>query len=208
MANRSFLIQDRVRWHFKDNKGSYCLVLFVAILGIIIGVYLSVTGYRYTSLLTASDKNMFDYITGTASYTSIFYSRLIDILICSVILVVLNLCIYTSFLSFMFLGYQMALIVLSSSAIISLYGLAGIINVVLFVVPINILNFIVMAVIVCLGVERARLQNTYKLKFFESFKQTSFIKGVLICFLIELVICILHSFILPLFIKSFVVFSY
>ncbi len=208
MAKSSYVLGDKIKQHFKDNAYLYCLVIVFATVGIVIGIYLSVTGYRYTSLLSASDKNIFDYINGTASYTSIFYARLIDVFVCLLIILVFNLSIYTSFLSYIFLSYQMALIVLSSSAIISLYGFTGIINVVLFVLPINLANFVIMSIAICISIERARAQKTYKLKFAESFKATDFFKGYFICALLMLIVCVVHSFILPLFIKSFVVINY
>ncbi len=207
MAN-NFIIQDKVKEHFKNNLLAYILVIVVAVAGIVIGIYLSVTGYKYTSLLSSADKNMFDYITGSASYSSIFYARLLDAFICMLIILVFNLSIYTSFLSYIFLGYQMSLVVLSSSALITLYGFSGVINVILFVIPINLANFIIMSIAVCLGVERARAQSAYKLKFAESFKETGFFKGYFICVALMFVVCLFHSFILPLFVKSFVVINY
>lgn len=199
---------ENLKYHFKDNAIYYFFVLIVAALGIGVGLYISLTGYKYTALLSSADRNMFAYITGTASYSSIFYSRLIDILICFLIVFLLTLIKHTAVLSYLFLGYQMTLIVLSSAAIISLYGISGIFNVILFVVPINLANFIALAFAMVVNLERATTLSKYRLKFFESFKENDywFKQGLSVVLLV--LICALNSLILPIFIKSFVVVNY
>jgi len=173
-----------------------------------LGLYLSFTDYSYTSLLSSGDKNIFDYVTGAASYTSIFYSRLINNFLLILIIFVLNLTIYTSFLSLIFIGYQSCLIVLSCSAIISLYGLSGVINVILLVIPINLLNLIIVVAMNSLCFRRAIIQNKFKLSFFESFKEELIFKHIIICVLISFILCLVYCFIVPLFMKSFVVINY
>ena len=101
MAINSFFIEENIKAHIKRNSMSYFITCVVLLIGLIIGVVLSVTGYKYTSLLTSADKNMFDYITGEAEYSSIFYSRFGNTLLSLLILIVLSLSIYSSVLSFL-----------------------------------------------------------------------------------------------------------
>lgn len=207
MANNLF-IKERINYHFRRNATLYTFTILALVVGIVLGLYLTFTDFNYTSLLTSSDKTMFDYITGTASYVDIFYSRLLSILGCLFIIFIFNLSVYTSFLGYIFIGYQTTLFVLSCSAIISLYGFTGLLNVLLFILPINVANIFVMVISNVLSTRRAVDQKEYRLNFFESFKEDKYIYAFLICLLFALVICLIHSFVLPLIIKSFVVINY
>ncbi len=199
---------ENLKYHFKENAMLYVFAVVFALVGLAVGIYISLTGYKYTALLSPADKNMFGYITGTASYSSIFYSRLYDVLICVVIIFVLTLTSYTGILAYIFLGYQMALIVLSSAALITLYGITGILNVIFLVVPINIVNIVLFAFTLAIGLERANEQRRYKLGFVASFKETNYFFKLLLSAGALFVVCLVSSFVLPLFLKSFVVINY
>ena len=199
---------DTIKDHFRDNALYYFFACLFTLVGLGIGLYISLTGYRYTALLSSPDKNMFAYITGTAPYTSIFYSRLINVILCVAIIFVLSLTKYTAVLGYIFLSYQMSLIVLSSAAIISLYGLTGVLNVIFFVVPVNIANYALMTFGLGIGLERARAWSNYRLRFSDSFRETGFMFKFIIYLIALVVICLLHSFVLPIFLKSFVVINY
>ena len=207
MAN-SFFIKDKITYHFRRNSTLYCFMIISFIVGVVVGLYFIFTDFKYTSLLTSSDKIIFDYITGTASYVDVFYSRFTNIVICLLIIFVFNISSYTSFLGYIFVGYQTSLFVMSCGAIISLYGLSGVLNVVLFVVPVNLINIIIMMISNVLCSRRALSQKEFKLKFFQSFKEDDFLLFYFTCVLCALGVCLINSFVLPLLIKSFVVINY
>lgn len=194
--------------HFRENALYYFFAGVFALIGLGVGLYISLTGYKYTALLSSPDRNMFAYITGTAPYTSIFYSRLLNIFISIIIVFVLSLTKYTAVLGYVFLSYQMALVVLTSAALITLYGLTGILNVVLFVVPINLINIVLLTFGLEVGLERARAMSNFRLKFSESFKETDFFFKFMIFVISMIAVCLVNSFILPIFIKSFVVVTF
>ena len=204
MTKNRFLLSD----HFRTCVVNYFFVALFALIGIGIGIYISVTGYRYTALLTVGDKNLFAYITGTASYLSIFSSRIFDAILCVLIVFLLSLNRYIAFFGYIFLGYQMSLVVLTSAAVITLYGIGGVINTILFIVPINLVNFVALSFILCVGLERAKLQSVYGLRFGDSLKESSYFLKFFIGLLVLLLTCIISSFILPLVIKSFVVVTF
>ncbi len=208
MAINVYLIRDKIKDHFRDNTSSYISILITAIVAIVLGVYICLTSYNYTAFLKNADKNMLDYITGTAEISSIFYARLLDCVLCLLMIFVFNLTYYTCFLNYMFLCYQMVLIVMHCGAVISVYGFAGIINVILFIVPINILNFAAMVLAVCFAMERSKLQNKYKLPMSQSFKESNFFVKYILSFVIMLAICVIHSILMPLIVKSFVIISF
>jgi len=203
-----FFIKDKIVDHFNIHKKYYYFSIISFIVGLLIGLILSFTEYAYMSLLNSSDNIIFDYITGEASYLSIFYSRIKDICLCVLIIFILNITIYTSFLSYIFVGYQMCLLVLSCAALIIMYGFSGILNVILIMLPINILNYFILNIINSLCVGRASRQRRFKESFFSSFKGNDYFVSFCICLLVILVLCAFNCFVMPLFIKSFVVINY
>lgn len=205
---KQYLFKYQIKEHFKENSARYIIIIFSSLIAIVLGIYFAVSGFSYSSLLTSSDKNIFAYVSGTAEYSSIFMTRFWSLFLCVVLIFCFNLVRETAFLNYVYLGYQMCLIVLSSSAIISLYGLTGIINVICFVVPINLINFAMLAYMSVISMKRASSARAYKLGFFSSFKENFYLRKFFVSVLILFVFCAVYSFVLPLILKSFVVINY
>lgn len=202
------LLKFQIKEHFKENSFRYVLISFSCLIAIVLGVYFAISGISHSSLLTSADKNIFAYISGTAEYGSIFSSRFWSLFLCVVLIFCFNFVRETAFLNYVYLGYQMCLIVLSSSAIISLYGISGIINVICFVVPINLVNFSLLCFVSVISMRRASVQREYKLGFFSSFKEDAYLRKFIVSVLILFMFCLLNSFVLPLILKSFVIINY
>lgn len=203
-----YSVKEQFCFHFKDNLYRYIIIFASCILAVAVGIYLAVCGFSYSSLLTSADKNLFGYISGTAEYGSIFWSRFLSLLLCLVLIFCFNIVRETAFLNYAYLAYQMCLVVLSSSAIISLYGLSGILNVIFFVAPINIINFLILSFVSVVSMERASYAKKFRVGFFASFKECSYWKKFLLCFVIIFILCAIYSFVLPLLLKSFVIVNY
>lgn len=208
MNKNGLFIKEKLQGHFKENAISYYISGFVVLIGIIIGVYLVFTGYSYTSLLSASDKNIIEYIKGTASYSDIFYFRMMNICVSFVILIIFNLSVYTSFLGYIYLGYQVVLTTLMCSALITLYGLAGVLNVCLFTIPINLIYIFIMVFVIAISVGRARYQKKYRVGFWDSFKESEYFKFLILAIVFAFLLCVVFCFVFPLFLKSFVMINY
>lgn len=203
-----YSLQYCIKEHFKENLYRYIFIIVASVVAIVIGIYLSISGFSYSSLLTSADNNVFAYIAGTAEYTSIFVSRFWNLLLCIILIFCFNIVRETAFLNYLYLGYQMCLVVLSSSAIISLYGLSGIVNVVIFVLPINLVNFCLLSYLSVVSMQRAFYQRTLKTGFMASFKEVSYAKKFAIAVVFLVIFCVVYSFVLPLIVKSFVVVNY
>lgn len=197
-----------IKNHLKDNAVRYYLILFASIVGLALGIYFAISGFSYSSLLTNADKNMFAYISGTASYSSIFWSRLTSLLICVLLIFVFNLVRETAFLNYIYLAYQFCLIILSSSAIITMYGLSGVLNVIFFMLPINLMNYGLICFMAVISEQRSAFAKQYRLSFVSSFKEVSYFKKFLVALLIVFVFCLIYSFVYPLVFKSIVVINY
>lgn len=202
------IIWENFKSHLRDNMKTYYLILFSVVLGFGLGIYLSLTGYKNTSLLVTNDKLLFDYITGTASYVSIFYSRIKTMIIAVVIILSCNLTYYTAFINYIYLTYQSALIVLSCSGIISLYRLSGILNVIFFIIPINLLTLVSVSFLIVISLERSRVAYKFKIPFKDSFNQLNYYSKFGYGMLFMLIIIIFASFVLPLLMRSLTIIIY
>lgn len=208
MARSIEIFYEKLKSHLRDNMKTYYLILLFAILGLGVGLYLTLTGYKNTSLLVTDDKLLFDYITGTASYLAIFYTRLKTMLLSVLIILLCNLTYYTGFINYIYLVYQSSLIVLSCSGIISLYRLSGILNVIFFTIPVNVLNIITLSYLIAISLERSREMHKYKTRFIDSFKQSNYFIKLGFGVLFMLLQIFISSFILPLFMRSLTTLIY
>jgi len=204
----SYSLKEGMKAHLRDNAKRYYLVLFCVLIAAGIGIFLSISGFSYSSLLPAADKNMLKYISGTASYGSIFASRIWALALSLAIIFVFNIIYQTSFLSYLYLAYQMCLIILSSAAIITLYGFSGVMNVIFFTLPINLGNFILLTVFAVFSIERAAASRDYRTGFLSSAGETNYFRKSAVVIVLIFGFCLIYSFILPLIFKSFVVINY
>ena len=172
------------------------------------GITFAINGFSYVSLLGSGDKTLISYINGTAGYTSVFLSRITNLLMCTGLIFVFNLIKQTAFLNYIFLGYQMCLVTLSVAAVMTLYSISGIVNAILFIFPINILNICLLSFFACICMQRAAEVKKYNLKFGEGFSNRRFWIEFSLSLLALFVLCLICSFIFPLLIKSFVIVSY
>lgn len=203
-----YSVKLNIKNHLKDNAFRYYLILFASIVGLSLGIYFAISGFSYSNLLTSADKNMFAYIAGTASYGSIFWSRLLSLMVCVLLIFVFNIISETAFLNYIYLAYQFCLIVLSSSAVITMFGLSGVLNTIFFMLPINLINYGLICYMSVISMQRSYLAKKYGITFASSFKETSYFKKFIFAFLIVFVFCVIYSFVYPLVFKSIVIINY
>ncbi len=205
-------IFDRYKYdlkiHLKNNFWVYFLIAFIMIVGVIFGFILAFSGNDYVDLLSSTDKNLFEYINGSAELSSIFFSRLLSLLLFMFIIFVTSLSVYTTTISIIIMGYQCLLLVLSCFAVIDLYGISGVINSLLLIIPINLINLLVMAFFCGTCVSRVMVAHKFKMKFGDSCKYINFYSPVVFSIIVTFVICLISSVILPLIIKSFILVSF
>lgn len=195
-----------VRYHFRQNSGRYIAFSVFAILGIAIGIFVVFSNENYLSLLSTNNKILYTFINGTANTTQIFGRKLMSFMIPLLLVFLLGLNYYVSFLSYVFVAYQFALLVMSSASLVTVYGISGLINVLFLMLPINFIFFAILIffAVTCIvrskaATECGRFGYGYDSRFF--FKMALAIIGVIA---LTFVACM----ILPLFLKNanFIVF--
>lgn len=205
MKIRSFCGSD-IRQHFRENRSYYFSFFVCFLIGIIIGIIVVSSNESYLNLMTSKNKVLYSYINGTLSISELFWNQFYKFLLPLILIFILGFNYYTSFLSFIFITYQASIFIMSGAALISLFGLSGILNFLLIMLPVNLLYFAVLAYFIAITASRARLALRYH-DFIYGINN-SFIFRLTLAFALIIVICILTGLIYPLFLKSaiFIIF--
>lgn len=195
-----------IKYHFKQNRSAYISFLVCFLVGLIIGIIVLFTTESYVNLLTSENKILFTYINGTANSIEIFSEKLLIFLLPVLLIFLLGLYYYTSLLSFVFVIYQSALLVMSCGSLIRVYGLSGLLNVLLVTIPINLLYFVALIFFAVTCISRSK-QALISKRFSEGFDEIFFIK-VLMTILYIVIISFYATVVLPLFLKNanFIIF--
>ena len=201
--SKVFFIKDELNAHFVNHSKQYYISIFVTILAIVIGLILSFSDYSYLSILNAKENMLFDYILGSINKVEIFYEKLKNVFLSLVVVFALNISVYSSFLAYIYVGYQFVLLILSTVSIISLYSFFGVLIVIFLILPINLIYYLILNSYNCILSKRASIANSLKLGFIDSFKENKTYVYIFIVIIMFLILCIIYSFILPLFVKSF-----
>jgi len=196
-----------IKIYIKKHLLIYISFLVLFLVGVFFGVVIGLSSENFLKLLTSNNKILFSIINGTIGTGSLFWKKLIQLFLPMIIIFILNLNYYLGLLSYIIIAYQSGLLTLTIFAIVSTYGISGVLNVLFIILPINILYILVLIyfAVVCL----IRSYNAKRNKCFAlNFKSNEFILSILIGFLCVLLITLVGTIIIPLFLKNaiFVIF--
>ena len=170
-------------------------------IGIVVGVVLSFTNESFYELLSSNKKMVFSIMNGTIDYLSLFWKVLFQFMFPLILLFVLNINYYIGKLSYLFIGGQSALMVISFSAIISSFGIFGIMNVVFILLPINLLYFLCLLYFAVICRERSKVGLFDKNML--SGLDNDFFSRVAIAMLMTIVVSVFASVVVPTLFKTF-----
>lgn len=206
MSSRvNFLSPSTIRKYIKANNRVYLLSLILVISGMIMGVYLNLGGMIDDIIFSATDISLSEIIVGEVGGFSLFFKNFWVLVISSVIIFLLFTNNYTKLLGFVYLGYQGLLLGATLTSVIGDGGLAGVLNSLVIILPVNAMNFfILISVLVvssrCLAVRRSqRLSFLYAIRiFFTKF---------LMCLVGAVVCSLVYGFIYPILLKTMIIVS-
>lgn len=196
-----------VKLYFRQNKISYILFAVALIIGLIIGLIISFTNDSYLNLLSSENKILYSIINGTANSADVFFDKFFVLIVPIILIFLTGLNYYLSLLSFIFIAYQSALLMLTSMAVVFTYGIKGFLNVIFIIVPLNLLYFIVLIFFSSVCLSRSKKANKLK-SFSYGLKEEFFIFSSVACILMVIFICFVGTIILPLFLRNaiFIIF--
>ena len=114
---------------------------------------------------------------------------------------VLGLNFYLSLFNYLIIGYQSSVLTMSIFAIISTYGLSGILNVLFIIIPINLVYIISLIIFASENLKRSYRANKLK-NFTIGYAEDKYIFALSISLIGVILICLLGSIIIPLFLTK------
>ena len=188
------------------NKILFLISFLFIFIGLVIGVVIEIKTTDTLTIFASSTASLTDIITGDYSAGTLFFSCFKKVFLATVILFVFSLTKITSFLNYIYLAYQGMLVSATATNLIYLNGLTGALNVVLFTVPVNLINLLIIAYASSLFIKRRDYQRSYNKTFLGSFSAYS---GQLAGLLIGVVLAsAIYGVFYPILLRSIVVISY
>ena len=200
------VLKKSVRSVVSANKQRFLISILFLLLGVVLGVVVSLNKDATQNIYDADSLSLFDIITSDYQRGELFFDSLWRLLLAVTIIFVLSLKRATFFLSFVYVAFQGFLFAESLISVIVLSGLKGVLSGLFFILPINLLNFVVIisAQVICWW--RLNFASSYRLGTKKSLK-TFAIKfaGVLVLCVVSSVV---YGYLFPLLLRSVIVINY
>ena len=199
MRKYLFLLQD-LKFYLKKNTKLYICFFVLFFIGVLAGIVIALSGDSYLKILNKENKILYSLINGTLSGGAIFWKNFISLCMPLIVIFVLSFNFYLSVLGFLIVAYQGSILTLTIFALVSTYGVSGVLNSLFLILPINLLYVFIMIFFAVLCFNRScDLKNNKSLIF--KLKQ-NFIYGLVGVFFCVLLISFIGSIIIPIILKS------
>lgn len=194
-----------VKLYIKENLRTYAILIILCLMGAILGVYLVGGEYIEDMLYTSVDLELSEIILGERGSLSLVVLNLKAIIVPFLIIFILYSNRYTAMLSYLYLGYQGILLGATVMSVINETGVAGGLNVIFIILPINLLNFFVIISFIVTCAKRLSIKTAKKLSFSQSVRAIS---GAIIgCLIGAIAVSLVYGFVYPLLLKTAIVVS-
>lgn len=194
-------IKFDIKEYFKNNLSLYISFLIVFLVGVVFGIINSLSSDNYLKILTKENKILYSFINGSIKVGSVFGKYLWKLILPLFLIFVLGLNFYFCLFSYLIIGYQSSVLIMSIFAMVSTYGLSGVLNVLFIMLPINIIY--IMALIIFASENLKRSYRAIKLKKFAiGYSDDKYIFSLVMSILCVIIISLFGSIIIPLFLKN------
>lgn len=196
-----------IKYYFKKHSSKYISFIAVVLVGVVFGIVIAMSNDGYLKLLTKENKILYSVINGSAKTGSLFWKKLIQLLSPVLLIFLVNLNYYLSFLSYVIIAYQTSLLTMSIFAVVASYGVSGVLNVIFIMIPINALYIFVLIYFSVVNLERIKVASRNK-NFLFGIKDSCYLSQVICSIIGVVVIVFIGVMILPMFLKNaiFIIF--
>jgi len=205
MGNFIYAPIKKLKGHIKSNQKMYLIVSMLILMGIILGIYLVLSGFIDDIIYTSTDLDLSEIVLGERSNLSLFFLNFKSLIIPCLVIFLLYTNRYTGFLAYFYMGYQGILLGASVTSVIGEAGIAGALNSLLIILPINLLNFFIMTSFLVVCYKRLMIAKIQRLSFMYSIRL--FIGSFLGCLLGAIFASFVYGFIYPILLKTAIVVS-
>lgn len=194
-------IKFDIKEYFKKNLSLYISFFIVFIVGVVFGIINSLSSDNYLKILTKENKILYSFINGSIKVGSVFGKYLWKLILPIFLTFLLGLNFYLCLFSYLIIGYQSSVLIMSIFAMVSTYGLSGVLNVLFIMLPINLIY--IMALIIFASENLKRSYRAIKLKKFAiGYADDKYIFSLVVSILCVVIISLFGSIIIPLFLKN------
>lgn len=146
---------------FRNNKKTCFLLIIVAFIGILTGVFTAINYCNGATLINFNDFSLCRYLSGELGTLELFFSRFLSY---TGVILIVSISSFTVFLipiNFFLIGYRGYLLSLNVSIMVILYGVGGIMTGLLIILPCQLLQLVVIAIYICLANNKAITKKRY-----------------------------------------------
>ena len=194
-------IKFDIKEYFKNNLSLYISFLIVFLVGVIFGIINSLSSDNYLKILTKENKILYSFINGSLKVGSIFGKYLWKLILPLFLIFILGLNFYLSLFSYLIIGYQSSVLIMSIFAMVSTYGLSGVLNVLFIILPINLVYILVLIIFATENLKRSYYANKLK-RVGYGFADNKYIIVSCVSLGCVILITLFGSIIIPLFLKN------
>lgn len=140
---------------FKNNKKTCFLLIIVAFIGILTGVFTAINFCNGATLINFNDFSLCRYLNGELGTLELFFSRFLSYTVVILIVSITSFSVFLTPINFILIAYRGYLLSLNVSIMVILYGIGGIMTGLLIILPCQLLSLIVIGIFICLANNKA-----------------------------------------------------
>ena len=149
-----YKFKNKLTLFFLENKIVFTICFLMILIGVILGICIAINYSGDVKLENLSNKKLLDFIKGDSGIWGIFFSNLMGFIFCVLFIIFTNykpfLSVFTIF-TLLIKGY---LIAFDLTVLIILYGMLGIINVIIFIAPFEIVLLLIFIIISTMAIKQ------------------------------------------------------
>lgn len=153
--NSKLSISD-IKYFFDKHKRFLFWLIVFCVIGFLAAIIISISSSSYLNILNSTDKNFYDYVKGNIDLGKQTYALIFKNLVFQLIIFLLCLNYYSGLVSFLFLSYQSANLLLLVIAVIGEFGFGGVLVSLLLILPINLINLTCNLIFTSVCLERSK----------------------------------------------------
>lgn len=157
----SYALKSEISLFFKNYKGIIITLIFVMLLGIITGVF---TASKYSGgleLENIPDGNIVDFISGDKGSFGVFFTYFIRYLLIFLFVVFFNVNSFFNIISFLVIGIMGYITGFTIAGFVTLYSLVGVINVIILIIPFDLVSLFLLILITAISIRKFRLYKKF-----------------------------------------------
>lgn len=200
------LKKKEVKNFILTNKMQIIVSFVLALVGVIVGVIIDIKSSSTISIGSSTKTTLIDLINGDYNTWGLFFYCFGKLFLSIMILFVFSLTAITSLLNYVYISYQGMLLGITVSGVMSEFGLAGTLNICLFIAPVNLINIAIIVFASSLFIKRREYQKKFKKNL--SATINDFSSSFIFLFIITILSSFIYGIIYPLLLRSFIIVNY